>query len=683
VFISDRAFWRPGLGGAARQREMLGFLVEQGPVDLIYLGTALDEFERLSAGLAASPAAREIRCEALAPTLDLRRAAARLGRLVADRWPSRVLVMSDDLAWVPDFVPATIPTLLDAEAADIGARLDDARLAGLIRRFDRVLFSREGDYARAVALLGEPRCGFSPYPLSPVDPLPPLRSRVQRIGVFFGDRWVDGTALSWLHGSVWQRPELAEARGSVEIVVGGAVGDPDLVQSCPGFRFVGPVDNAAPFFAAVDVVVAPQADGVAAAIGALGSARPLLATPQAVADLARTIGSACLLAEDPAAFARVLSRLIDDTAERRRLADAALALAEGALSPAACFRPLLDAPVGTRPSPTHADAQEPGDGVPLSQALNQGLAHQRAGRPEQAEQVFRRILAFAPEHPGALLALGTLLTQRGSAEEALPLLHRAAELRPGAAVGWNNLASALNALARFAEAEAAADAALALRDGYVEALLNRARARRGLNRAAEAAVDCEAALSLRPGAPELLRERGLARCAAGDPAAAVGDLKAAVGKRPEETAWAEELARLQRMCRADAVRRPRVGFCCRAGGLPPDWEPAWALPGIEACPVSADEAETADCDLLLTDDAEIAFHRVAAGKEVWLRGETLPICEDMRAFAAADPWSVADIAANLAVWVRDRTEARRRKAMDESAPEGYIPPETPERRGGP
>ncbi len=674
VFISDRAFWRPGHDGAARQREMLGFLVEQGPVDLIYLGTALDEFERLSAGLASSPAAREIRCEALAPTLDLRRAAARLGRLVADRWPSRVLVMSDDLAWVPDFVPSAIPTLLDAEAADLAARLDDSHLVGLVRRFDRVLFSREGDYARAAALLGEDICGFSPHPVSPVDPLPPLRSRVERIGVFFGRGWVDGPALTWLHDLVWARPELAAARASVEVVVGGEVGDPALARSCPHFRFVGPVDNAAPFFAAVDVVAVPQADGVMAALGALGSVRPLLAMPQAVEGVLRTIRSACLLAEAPQEFAAALSRLIDDTAERRRLADAAMALAEGALSPAVCFRPLLDAPVGMRPPPAHADAQEPGDGVPLSQALNQGLAHQRAGRLAQAEQVFRRILVSAADHPGALLALGTLLTQKDRAEEALPLLRRAVELRPGAAAGWNNLASALNALARHAEAEEAAVAALSLREGYVEALLNRARARRGRGRARAAEQDCDTALMLRPGAPELLRERGLSRCVAGDLTAAVEDLAAAVTKRPGETVWAEELTRLRDLCRADVAPRPRVALCCGAGGLPPEWEPVWALPGVEVFPLSSHEAAAADCDLLLTDDADLATRCVAAGREVWLRGGALPISEEMRAFAASDPWSVADIAANLAVWARAWAENRHRKAIAEAAPEGYTPP---------
>jgi Flp pilus assembly protein TadD len=75
----------------------------------------------------------------------------------------------------------------------------------------------------------------------------------------------------------------------------------------------------------------------------------------------------------------------------------------------------------------------------------------------QAEQVFRRILDSAPDHPEVLHALGTLLIQKGDAARALPLLRRAADLRPGVAGGWNNLASALNALARHAEAEAAAD----------------------------------------------------------------------------------------------------------------------------------------------------------------------------------------------------------------------------------
>ena len=337
--------------------------------------------------------------------------------------------MSDDLAWVPDFVPAAIPVLLDAEAADIAARLDEAQAATLARRFDRVLFSREDDYARAVASLGESRCGFSPHPVAMADPLPPMRRTVERIGVFFGDDWVDAQALTWLHDAVWSRPELAVVCRTVEVVVGGEVGDGNLRRVCPDFRFVGPVDRVMPFFSAVDVVVALRrgdGHGAAAVVEALGYARPLLVMPWAVEDVRGVIGAVCRLAEDAEDFARALAWLIDDPAERRRMVDAALVVACKSLSPAVCFRPLIEAVAGVRPPPAHAGAREPGPEISVPQAFGQGLAHQRAGRLHQAEQVFRRILGLDPAHPETVHALGTLLIQKGEAAQAEPVLRRAA-----------------------------------------------------------------------------------------------------------------------------------------------------------------------------------------------------------------------------------------------------------------
>ncbi len=296
--------------------------------------------------------------------------------------------------------------------------------------------------------------------------------------------------------------------------------------------------------------------------------------------------------------------------------------------------------------------------------------------------MFRRILDSAPDHPEVLHALGTLLIQKGDAARALPLLRRAADLRPGVAGGWNNLASALNALARHAEAEAAADAALALRGDYVEALLNRARARRGQGRTDDAVADCDAALALRPDAPELLHERGLARWEAGDAAAAEKDLKAAMAARPGETVWAVELARLQGLRRAAPPARPRVALCCRGGGvLPPEWEPVWALPGVAAEAILPDAALAADCDLLITDDPDLAARVAAEGRRVWLRGAAAEPSDRIRGFGGGD-WAIADIAAHLAVWARGRSSFRHGKAMDDPAPEGYIPPEG-DARGGP
>ncbi len=671
MLISDRAFWRPGQETTARQRELLGFLVERGGVDVIYAGPDIAEFERLATHLAATRATTGIRCESLPPGLDPRRAAARLAAVVAERWPSRVLVMSPDLVWVPEVIPAEIPVVLDLPGALDSA--DAVHLLGIARAFDRVLFDDEDAFAHASAVLGRGRCGFAPQPVVPVDPLPPLRGTVARVGVFFGAARVDAAAVAWLR-RVWLRPELATVRETVEVVVGGDVGDGAVRRDCPEFRFVGPVDRAWPFFAAVDVIAAPP--GAPPPIEALGFARPVVAMLDVVRPLQSILGPVCILGADEPGFAEILALIIGDTAARRRLTDAGLAAARRDLAPEICFQSLIDAAPGIRPTPAQAAERDPADPLPLPVAMAQGMAHQRAGRLAQAEAVFRQILARDPDHADALFALGFALSRRGDSAAALPLLQRTTEIRPAHAAAWNTLATVLNALSRHAEAETAADHALALRGGLVGALANRARARRGLGRYGEAVADCCTALAVTRDSPELLHERGLSRLEQGDYPSAESDLRAALAQRPHQAAWAADLQRLRRVRDAATVLRPVVVLACPGGGLPAAWESVWALPGIAISAVVPEGGTVPDCDLLITFDPGHAARAAAIGREVWLCGTAPPDSAGIKAFADADEggWAVADVSAHLAVWARAwSARAHPTKPIAEPAPEGYIP----------
>lgn len=670
VLISDRAFWRSGQETSARQRELLGFLVERGPLDLIYAGPDVADFERLATQLAATRATAGIRCESLPPSLDPGRAAARLSAVVGERWPSQVLVMSPDMVWVPEVIPAEIPVLLDAPGPL--DPVDEAQLFVAARAFDRVLFDDESAFARAVITLGLGRCGFAPQPVVPVDPLPPLRVSVARIGVFFGARPVDAAAMAWLR-NVWLRPELEAARASIEVVVGGHVGDGAIRRDCPEFRFVGPVDRAWPFFAAVDVVAAPP--GAPPPVEALGFARPVVAVIDAVRPLQSILSPACVLCADERGFAEVLALVIGDTAARRRLVDAGLAAARRDLSPEACFQPLIGAVAGLRPAPARAAERGADEPLPLAVAMAQGNAHQRAGRLALAEAMFRRVLARDPDHAEALFALGVALLRRGDGAAAISLLYRATEIRPAHAPGWNALATAFNSLARHAEAEAAADRALALRGGLVGALANRARARRGLGRHAEAVADCCAALAVTRDAPDLLHERGLARLEQGEYAAAENDLRAALAQRPHQASWVADLQRLRQIRDAATVLRPRVVLACDGGGLPAAWEPVWALPGIAISPATPGAGPVPECDLLITSQAEFAMRCAAEGRAVWLCGATGE-WPGIKVFAAGrgGGWAIADISAHLAVWARTwSAQSGPTKAIADPVPEGYIP----------
>ena len=131
------------------------------------------------------------------------------------------------------------------------------------------------------------------------------------------------------------------------------------------------------------------------------------------------------------------------------------------------------------------------------------LAHHRAGRPAEAERLYRQVLAAHPDRAeaysnlGAALQdlgrldeavkayhqalaldsrqaathanLGTALMDLGSLEDAAASLQRALTLQPESAAAWSNYGNALTRLGRLEAAMSAFQRALALQPDYAEA----------------------------------------------------------------------------------------------------------------------------------------------------------------------------------------------------------------------
>jgi len=96
----------------------------------------------------------------------------------------------------------------------------------------------------------------------------------------------------------------------------------------------------------------------------------------------------------------------------------------------------------------------------ISQALSTALEHHQADRWQQAEAIYRQILAQVPDHPDATHLLGTLAMQTGRTAEGLPLLERAAAAQPANVTFATNLAAAYLSLGRADEAFAPLETAL-------------------------------------------------------------------------------------------------------------------------------------------------------------------------------------------------------------------------------
>src|SRR4051812_4359000 len=75
-----------------------------------------------------------------------------------------------------------------------------------------------------------------------------------------------------------------------------------------------------------------------------------------------------------------------------------------------------------------------------------GLRLHGSGRLQEAEKIYREVLAAAPAHADSLHMLGVLASQCGQPQAALACIDQAIAIKPSAALFHVNRASALLAL---------------------------------------------------------------------------------------------------------------------------------------------------------------------------------------------------------------------------------------------
>src|SRR5258708_14669426 len=135
---------------------------------------------------------------------------------------------------------------------------------------------------------------------------------------------------------------------------------------------------------------------------------------------------------------------------------------------------------------------------PVSE-LPAAVALHKAGRLDEAERVYRAVLAREPGNADALHLLGLLVTQRGDPASGVELIRRAIAIRPDAAAFHNNLGKALSDSGQQDAALASHRRAVELDGRYAEGHYNlgTALAAAGDLTAAEAAY--RRAVELAPG----------------------------------------------------------------------------------------------------------------------------------------------------------------------------------------
>lgn len=170
--------------------------------------------------------------------------------------------------------------------------------------------------------------------------------------------------------------------------------------------------------------------------------------------------------------------------------------------------------VGRDVSPAHPVAvPEVADKTQFS--LERALASLQRGELDEAESIYRAVLAKQPNQPEALHFLGVVQAQRQNFVEAAELIGRALDIDPEDLGAHLNLGNVLMALQRNEDALIIYDKALALDNGSAEAFSNRGAVLVELGRHDEALLSYDQALALKPNHGGALLNRGVAMAALG------------------------------------------------------------------------------------------------------------------------------------------------------------------------
>ncbi len=134
----------------------------------------------------------------------------------------------------------------------------------------------------------------------------------------------------------------------------------------------------------------------------------------------------------------------------------------------------------------------------IQQSLQQATRLHQQGQLPAADQLYRQILATAPNNPDALRLLGLLLLQAGRPADAISLLDRSIRIAPNVPSTHNTLGEAFRALDHLSESEASYRFALRLNPKFPEAWNNLANALQQQGRTLEAKEAYHKAIAIRP-----------------------------------------------------------------------------------------------------------------------------------------------------------------------------------------
>ena len=165
----------------------------------------------------------------------------------------------------------------------------------------------------------------------------------------------------------------------------------------------------------------------------------------------------------------------------------------------------------------------------IQQAIDLALEHHRAGRLNQAEQIYRQVLAAEPRNPWALQLLGMIAHQVGNSKVAIELINRAIAIDPTPPDFHNNLGEIYRTTGKLQEAEKCLLMCLKLNPDFAAARNNLGELYRERGELERASEQYRKAIELDPNGAAPYNNLGIAKHDLGDPVTAIGLYKQAIG----------------------------------------------------------------------------------------------------------------------------------------------------------
>jgi predicted TPR repeat methyltransferase len=223
-----------------------------------------------------------------------------------------------------------------------------------------------------------------------------------------------------------------------------------------------------------------------------------------------------------------------------------------------------------------------------------GVSEWQRGHAESAENWIRRALAHKPKQAGFHSNLGNVLRTRGQLTKAIAAYRRALELDPRHADAWNNLGVALQVSGQFEEAAKCHARSADFQPNNAGAYANLGNAQRSLGRLAEAEANYRRAIALAPTLAEAHHNLAVTLGELDRPAEALAACAEALRLRPN---WPEALHEMADALDAVGRREEAVEHLRRAVALRPD-NAAWQF---DLAALSGDSPPAAAPPTFVTD----------------------------------------------------------------------------------